>query len=204
MHEARRVRTLRGLLAASVATFVALFGHLLGGGALPGFAGVAVPFALSLLVCVLLAGRRLSLIRLSLSVAISQTLFHSLFVLGTPGPLTRATGEAATAAHAGHGGTISLAEPAVHLAHAQPDMWAAHALAAVVTIAALYQGERVLQAIVAVRDRVWAAVLPRLTAELSPRPAAPIVAGVFALAVPLRRTADPVTPVRGPPRLVTP
>ncbi|GAA2447572.1 hypothetical protein [Agromyces soli] len=200
MHDARRGRTLRGLLAASVA----LFGHLLGGGALPGFAGVAVPFALSLLVCVLLAGRRLSLVRLSLSVAISQTLFHSLFVLGTPGPLTRATSEAAGAAHAGHGGAITLAEPSVHLAHAQPDMWAAHALAAVLTIAALYQGERVLHAIVAVRDRVWAAVLPRVTAELSPRPAPPLVAGVFTLAVPQRRAADPVTPVRGPPRLVTP
>lgn len=204
MHEARRGRTLRGLLAASVATFVALFGHLLGGGALPGFAGVAVPFALSLLVCVLLAGRRLSLVRLSLSVAISQTLFHSLFVLGTPGPLTRSTAEAAGAAHAGHGGAVSLAEPSVHLAHAQPDMWAAHAIAAVLTIAALYQGERVLQAIVAVRDRVWAAVLPRVSAELSPRPVPPLVAGVFTLAVPRRRTADPVAPVRGPPRPLTP
>ena len=48
-----------------------------------GLLGVVVPLALSLFVSVLLAGRRLSVIRLGVSVIASQTLFHSLFVLGT-------------------------------------------------------------------------------------------------------------------------
>lgn len=80
----RHRRTLRGTLAAVFATFVALTSHILGGGSFPTAMGVIVPLALSILVCVLLAGRRLSLPRLTVSVGISQTLFHLLFSLFTP------------------------------------------------------------------------------------------------------------------------
>ena len=78
---ARHRRTLRGILAAAGATFVALTSHLLGGGAFPTAMGIIVPLALSILVCVLLPGRRLSLARLTISVGVSQALFHLLFSL---------------------------------------------------------------------------------------------------------------------------
>lgn len=80
----RHRRALRGTLAASAATFVALTSHILGGGAFPTTMGLIVPLSLSILVCVALAGRRLSLPRLTVSVGTSQTLFHLLFSLFTP------------------------------------------------------------------------------------------------------------------------
>ena len=80
----RHRRALRGTLAAAFATFVALTSHILGGGSFPTAMGVIVPLALSTLVCVLLAGRQMSLPRLTVSVGISQTLFHLLFSLFTP------------------------------------------------------------------------------------------------------------------------
>lgn len=80
----RHQRVLRGTAAAVFATFVALASHMIGGGDLPTAMGVVVPLALSTLVCVLLAGYRLSLPRLSLSVLASQSLFHPLFSVFTP------------------------------------------------------------------------------------------------------------------------
>lgn len=80
----RHRRALRGTLAAAAATFVALTSHILGGGAFPSATGIIVPLTLSTLVCVLVSGRRLSLPRLTISVGISQTLFHLLFSLFTP------------------------------------------------------------------------------------------------------------------------
>ena len=59
----RHQRSLRGIAAAVFATFVALASHMIGGGALPSAMGVVVPLVLSMLVCVLLAGRRLSLLQ---------------------------------------------------------------------------------------------------------------------------------------------
>lgn len=79
----RAPRLVRGASSASVATFVALLSHVAGGGQAPGLLGIAVPWILSLMVCTLLAGRTLSLLRLSFAVAGSQLLFHALFVLGT-------------------------------------------------------------------------------------------------------------------------
>jgi len=95
--EVRHRRALRGTLAAAFATFVALTSHILGGGSFPTAMGVIVPLALSILVCVLLSGRRLSLPRLTFSVGISQTLFHLLFSLFTP----HASGSPAASAQSG-------------------------------------------------------------------------------------------------------
>ncbi|WP_129788636.1 hypothetical protein [Promicromonospora panici] len=150
----RRLRDARGPVAASVATAAALLTHLAGGGALPGWLGILVPWALSLAVCTFLAGRRLSLWRTTASVALSQVLFHTLFVLGTP---TAAGGSAG--GHLGHGVPAGLAtSPAgivagssegspsglAELLQASPAMWFWHGAAVVATVAALYSGERVL------------------------------------------------------------
>lgn len=152
----RHQRSLRGIAAAVFATFVALASHMIGGGALPSAMGVVVPLVLSMLVCVLLAGRRLSLLRLSLSVLVSQSLFHLLFSVFTP--MTGSHSPAnALERHAMHhsgpetmpgsishtmsgSGSASDAGASMHT-HASPGMLSAHLVAAVLTIAMIYWSE---------------------------------------------------------------
>jgi len=155
MTSTRSARALRGALAAIVSTFVALLSHVAGGGEVPGLLGILVPLVLATAVCVPLAGRRLSIVRVSASVIASQLLFHMLFVLGSTGNASEAsaTGGAGHAGHEGHGSAAApllLATPAGGPAagvpaHAHAGMWAAHAAAAAVTILAIYQGERVVR-----------------------------------------------------------
>lgn len=110
---------------------------------MPGVLGIAVPWLLSLMVCVLLAGKTLSLIRLSLSVGISQFLFHLLFVLGTVTP------SGSPAPHHMHDAplvlpTVAGVDDAVV---ADGSMWIGHLAAALTTIAALHWGERIVHAL---------------------------------------------------------
>ncbi|WP_129788116.1 hypothetical protein [Promicromonospora panici] len=157
---ARRVRALRGGLAASSATFVALASHLAGGGQMPGLLGIVVPLALSLPVSMAWAGRRLSLLGLSASVVASQLFFHVLFMLGTP--VRPAQASSGSGAHAGHQGMVvpTSAETAgqtTEMAHTDATMWVWHAVAAVVTIVVLYRGELMLLRLrdLAVRTAAW-------------------------------------------------
>lgn len=118
---------------------------------MPGVLGILVPWVLSLAVCTVLAGRALSLLRLSLAVMVSQALFHTLFVLGAaPGP----SAEIAT----GHVHTVVL-PAALPAAPAAMDlaMLFAHAAAAAVTVFALYRGERAVGAllVLAADYRAW-------------------------------------------------
>ncbi|MDQ0614783.1 hypothetical protein QF046_002424 [Microbacterium sp. W4I4] len=147
MRPSRRIPLLRGLVGASFATFIALASHVWVGGGMPGMLGIAVPWLLSLTVCTLLAGvlagRRLSIARLSLSVLASQLLFHALFVLGSITP----TGALAPHVH----GALPLAfsgEPV--LVPEDAGMWIAHGVAAVLTIVALHRGELIVRALLAV------------------------------------------------------
>ncbi|MGO1539958.1 MAG: hypothetical protein ACTHW3_11405, partial [Leucobacter sp.] len=75
----------RGSSAAAIATFAALFSHVIGGGAMPGLVGIAVPLLLSLMVCILLAGRKLSLTRLSISVVARACLLNGARAQGMIG-----------------------------------------------------------------------------------------------------------------------
>lgn len=155
MTSTRSARALRGALAAIVSTFVALLSHVAGGGEVPGLLGILVPLVLATAVCVPLAGRRLSIVRVSASVIASQVLFHALFVLGSAGNAHAGSGTGG-AGHAGHGGhgaaaaSLLLATPAGDIPagmpmHAHASMWAAHGVAAVVTILGVYHGERVVR-----------------------------------------------------------
>lgn len=114
-------RLLRGVLAATVATAVALFGHLLADGPAPGVAGLLVPWWLSITLCTALSGRTLSLPRLGIGVLSSQALFHLLFVLGSPAGLIAAGRAGAVHSHGtgpvGEAGTLPEAD-AIHGAHA--------------------------------------------------------------------------------------
>ena len=149
MTQARGQRAWRGSAAAGFATFVALTSHVIGGGALPTPMGLLVPLALSTLVCVLLAGRRLSLPRLSLSVLVSQSLFHLLFSVFTPMAGTSGPTNAMERHAMHHGGAASMsgamsssgADVMAAHSHTSPAMLAAHLVAAVLTIAMIYWSE---------------------------------------------------------------
>ncbi|MEV4687804.1 hypothetical protein [Microbacterium sp. LWH3-1.2] len=133
----RHVRALRGTSAAWVATVVAAAAHTLGGGGAPSPALVAAVGILAAPFAVALIGRGLSTWRLGASVLASQALFHVAFAVtadADPAPLH--------GHHVTHlGGDLS--------AVVVPDtpMLAAHALAAIATLAGLYGGERMLRAL---------------------------------------------------------
>lgn len=75
----RAMRVLRGSAAAFFATFAAALSHQLAGGVAPSLFGTTVSLVLSIAVCTLLAGRAVSLLRLTIAIVLSQTMYHSLF-----------------------------------------------------------------------------------------------------------------------------
>ena len=155
----------RGWLTASVAVFVAALSHVAAGGSAPGWLSVGLALAFAGIASVLLAGKSLSLLRLSLSVGISQFLLHVLFGLGGASSVTMTS--------TSHHGAVVLADAAApHLLHATgllPGgwMWVAHALAAVVTIAALRRGEKTFWALLEeTTNRLIAVLIERLVPAL--------------------------------------
>lgn len=219
MTSTRSARALRGALAAIVSTFVALLSHVAGGGEVPGLLGILVPLVLATAVCVPLAGRRLSVIRVSASVIASQVLFHALFVLGSAGnaSASSATGGAGHTGHVGHGGQGSSVAPlliatppggtpagAPAHAHEHATMWAAHALAAVVTILAVYQGERVVRRLRTLAIALVRVLLPVVSVIPVPSSAA-ARAVVETVSLPRSLSVYPDTRShRGPPALSFP
>lgn len=137
----RWARFARGWIAAVVSILLAAFWHAIAGGTLPGAAGILLCVAFSVVVCVLLAGKTLSLTRLSIAVGASQFMFHALFGMLTDAP-------AAASAALQHTGAMVMnsaqlpAPTHVMVMNADPRMWAGHAVAAVLTIVALNFGER--------------------------------------------------------------
>ncbi|MBX3100181.1 MAG: hypothetical protein KF761_11450 [Salinibacterium sp.] len=128
--DSRWARVARGITAAAFATFVAAFSHTISGGVGASMFGITASFIISAMVCTLLTIRTLSLWRLATSVSVSQVLFHWLFSsAGTP----------VTVAH--NMNAMSTDVPAAHL-HGSPTMWAAHAVAALVTVVAFRFGEQ--------------------------------------------------------------
>ena len=102
------------------------------------------------MVCIALAGKRLSRPRLAVSVAASQLMFHGLFSLlsaptrfGTPTSDTPTFGTP-TSGHL-HGSDLTaqlaMVQPVPHL-HGETGMWVAHLVAAVATLLFLSYGER--------------------------------------------------------------
>jgi hypothetical protein len=144
----RVARVVRGLVVAIVALLVASLAHTAGGGQI-GAVGFAIAFAFSMLVSIALAGRSVSRVRVAIAVSFSQGVFHLLFGVGAGDHF----------ADAGHPASMGMAVmnpiPAAARVVAavpvstpptpMPDsgwMWAAHALAAIVTIVTLVKAER--------------------------------------------------------------
>jgi hypothetical protein len=138
----RWARFARGWIAAIVSTFVAVLSHALAGGSIPSGAGIALCLTFSAIICVLLAGKTLSRVRLAVSVSVSQFLFHGLFGLLTDAPAPPAAGRGMSMDPSA---SLAASLPAQHAAVAMPmdaRMWIGHAFAAVVTVIALRHGER--------------------------------------------------------------
>jgi len=136
-------RLVRGLSAALFTTFAALVGHVAGGGAVPSLTGLAAPLALSALASTALVGRRLSLPRLSAAVVASQLLFHNLFVAG-------ANAAPLATEHAHHGAA----------------MWISHLAVAALTMLFLHRGERAIEGLRELGDRLAAWLRHRLGAPV--------------------------------------
>ncbi len=193
--QGRATRVARGAVAATFATFIALLSHMTAGGEMPGWIGVAVPLALSFVVCSALAGRRLSFWRLAVAVGLSQVLFHTLFVLG---------GFDAAAGHV-HGAVAPLTSGAASpILQTDATMWAWHALAAALTTVALHRAERAHAVLRDVADRAVAWVRARarvVAASFGPDPVrrvfADVVVDVRAVSVVIvssaRRRGPPLT-----------
>lgn len=168
----RHIRLARGALAAGTATFTALLSHVGGGGSMPGWLGILLPFVFALLACMFVARRSPSLPRLIVSVILSQFLFHTLFVLGV------SDGAGSGLQQTGHHGFVIVASkptltPSMADAGVDTPMWAGHAVAAVLTILALHFGERLLLLILRLADLVrhwWSRQLHVATALAIPIP----------------------------------
>ncbi|GAA1622257.1 hypothetical protein GCM10009700_07970 [Brevibacterium sanguinis] len=169
----RRQRALRGTAAAVAATFLALTSHILGGGSMPTLMGIVAPLALSLLVCVLLAGRRMTLARLVPSVFVSQGLFHGLFSVFTPmHPMAMGATAVERQAmdHAGMDGSGAMAGQMAASAgqmsqmhsHFSVPMTIMHCVAAIATIALIYWAETLPVRLLAFVRLVVRALVPAL------------------------------------------
>ncbi|TDW29847.1 hypothetical protein [Cryobacterium psychrophilum] len=198
-------RFVRGWITASFAVFVAAFSHVVAGGAAPAPVSISLALAFSGMVCVALAGKTLSLLRSSASVAVSQIALHALFGLGSGATSPILTGS-------GHHGPVSIspgtaaAVDSMGMSVAGTSgtdawMWAAHGVAAVLTIVALHRGERAFWFLVDLAASGLAVVL-RGTRDLVPvfvhAVPAPLVAADAFVPSPLAVLRSCLTR-RGPP-----
>ncbi len=171
----RWARFARGWIAAIVSLFVASCSHALAGGALPATAGLALCLAFSGAVCVLLAGKTLSLTRLTIAISVSQLLYHGLFSLLADAPAATSPLVGAGMHHGGDPMVLRLgsATSAVPPMTADAPMWAGHALGAVITIAALSFGERAFWAIARLVRLCISRILDSVLPVETPMPARP-------------------------------
>lgn len=204
LDSARRTRVLRGIAGTLIVTVFAAASHSIGGGEITWLALVATAI-LALPICVALAGRVASLWRLVVAVSTAQFLYHWSFA-GLGGDYRPAGSEALPGA---------LPVPAHHAHHAAmfdfvPDaspatfgalMWASHAVAAALTVALLYRGERAAQSLLHVLQRIVFARPAARSCDLTLQRVRP--AGSFRLPQFSSRlfTAGAITH-RGPPALM--
>ncbi|MCR2813451.1 hypothetical protein NQ166_05110 [Microbacterium sp. zg.Y1090] len=184
----RQARTLRGAAGAGVATLVAATAHTLSGGGAPGPLLVVAVACLATPLAVLLSGGRSALWRTTLVVGGAQALFHGAFAIA---------GDARTLPGGGHAHhhIDDIVAPAAGTVASTETMPLGHLIAAVVTIAALRHGERLLR-------RLGRGIL-RLTSRrlpaLRPSPAAPTVPPAPCARLGSRRLALSALSRRGPP-----
>lgn len=167
----RPLRVLRGVTAATIATFIALVAHVSAGAPVPGVMGIFVPWLFSVLLCIPVVGRRLSVWGLASGVLLSQLLFHALFVLGTNGAVAMTPVEGGVHVHGlgpmpAVGETVGAGiDPAAEALLLGPLMWATHVFASIMTTVLLHSGERFVVLTLRVAGQWndwWARWMPRL------------------------------------------
>ncbi|MGP3535283.1 hypothetical protein ACTU3I_10860 [Microbacterium sp. RD1] len=191
----RSTRAVRGAAFAAVATVTAATAHTLAGGGAPSPLFCAVLACLLLPVTTILAGRRIALWRTALTIGVAQAIFHTVFAVTGDLGTWQATG-----GHV-HSAPAWIPHAAALLPTAGAPMIAAHAVAAVLTIAVVARGERVVRAVAA-----W---LPRVLGRIGGTPDVPESgpAGVAVLRTPAIRRLRPLTGTvarRGPPSIPSP
>lgn len=193
----RAVRTARGSLGAAIATLFAAASHALAGGAITALALVATALV-ALPLCVALAGRAGSLWRLGLGVTASQFLYHwSFSELGVS-----AGGEAPVGgAHTAHRALLAFSPELSASSAADAWMWAAHAVAAALTIMLMHRGERAALGLISVLRRALISLPMRPVSEVRPAPRPAAVSHSIAL---LRERLTVLAAIshRGPPALI--
>jgi hypothetical protein len=220
MHS-RPARVARGLVAASVSTFAAALSHAAAGSQAPSLVAVALCLVVASFACIALAGRRLTPWRTAAAVLLSQAVYHALFtaipavsgsaesVFGMSGAHVHGQAHAAaslpsvssSAADTAMG--MSAAGSHAHAAgHSDALMWAAHGLAALVTVAVVLHGERVFWGLFDTLRLTFLTLFRPVAAASTP----------LSVSVPavVRRILAPVAPPflssvkhRGPPRGVS-
>lgn len=144
-------RLVRGWLSAAMATFLAAASHAIAGGAVPVIA-VVVSLVAGGLVCVILAGRRLTLPRVIVGVAASQLVFHGLFdMFATSGGIRVDAGAATDHQHGA--GALLLSSGLAHtsgMSEMSALMLLSHVIAAVASIAVIRHAEQLWWALLAI------------------------------------------------------
>lgn len=189
----RAARLLRGTLLGSVATLLAALSHTWAGGVVPDPLALALGAVFASAVGTAAVGRRGSLLRTAVAVAIGQLAFHLVFSL--------LAGGASVVVHAGHHASVAaiVADPSSAVARGGAAMWAAHLAAGVLTVLYLRHLER----------RVWMLLARlgwRVLAALGIRVPALAAATIAVATAPRIRPAAPLRGAiarRGPPRPVS-
>ncbi|WP_309708361.1 hypothetical protein, partial [Pseudolysinimonas sp.] len=132
--QSRASRVARGWITGAFATLAAAVSHGVADGAAPSTLALGSALVFAGVLGTFLVGRRASLPRLVAIVAGSQLAFHLVFSWLTPG----------TATAASHHVSPAVLDPAVAHHGTDPEMWAAHALAMLVTIVFLRRAELAL------------------------------------------------------------
>lgn len=205
MFGSRAARAVRGISAAAVATFAAALSHSAADARPAPMLGVLLAMTVAVPLCVALAGKRMSWVRLSLAVGVSQFAFHMLLLLGITDHALRAdVGGMAQHLPGAATATATAMMPADAGAamapemHADLAMWIAHACAAVVTVLAIGRGECALAAIIGlVRSVLMPHLLQRRVAppvrrRVVPVPALVRVAAPAAVLSAMRRRGPPL------------
>lgn len=179
----------RGFGVASFSVFVAAMSHIVAGGHAPGILGIVLAVVFSTLAATAAIGRRLSMVRLVVSVAFSQAALHLLFSMN--GSVSSPT--------LGHHEQFLAVAPTAASHGESPSMWVAHAIAGLVAIAALRAAQFSLGTIVTLPfiERILR-VAALDVMPLAPIPVAPARAWVDALTP---RLLESLVSRRGPPAL---
>ncbi|WP_411733539.1 hypothetical protein [Paeniglutamicibacter sp.] len=199
------LRIVRGWIGALLCTCLAAASHALVDGDLPPLPILGLLLCISAAICTSLASRRISLLRTSLAVMLSQGAYHGAFALF--GHQHQASGliheNTSLAGHAAHTLTLNVDTSAAAVAAVDPSnswlMPLAHLVAAIVTVMALRRGEIAVRALV---DAV-SLYVPRLILFIRSLPSVrgkqPLL-GVAYRSLVLRDVLRPALHRRGPPR----